>query len=88
MSLETAELLHWRVVASFPSKMLFTLNVFTDSNHRVTGNFVCGRSQSVGLWSFSDARKMSNTSYSWQMSLVFLALMRASLPSCQRFSES
>ena len=64
MGLQMTELLGWKVVILPLSKTTSRLNGFTDSNHRVTVNFVCGRSQSVGLWSFSDARKSLNPSYS------------------------
>ncbi|KAH8989024.1 hypothetical protein EDB86DRAFT_3201769 [Lactarius hatsudake] len=45
ISLEMIELLNWKVVVFFLT--LKTLSVFTDSNHRVTVNFVCGRSKSL-----------------------------------------
>ena len=71
----------------FRVKGAFTLSIFTDSNHRVAMKFVCGRSESVGLSLFSDARKPLNLSCSWQMSLVFLAL-RPALTLRQRVSYS
>jgi hypothetical protein len=76
-----------RLKSFFPSKWPFALTVFTDSNHRVTVSVVCERFKSVGRWLFFDARKPLNTSCSWQMSLVFLALGLAQI-SRQRFSDS
>ena len=57
-----------------PRKVPFTLSVFTDNNQRVTVNFVCSGSKSVGFRLFSDDRTPLIPSYSRQMSLVFLAL--------------
>ena len=49
-----------------PYKTLFTLSVSTDTvtKHRITVNLVCGRSQAVRLWSFSDRSVLSPTNLS------------------------
>jgi hypothetical protein len=59
MSLWMTAPLDWKVVVLSLMKMPFTLSVFADSNHHITVNFVCGRSESVSLWSFSDSRNPS-----------------------------
>ena len=53
------------------------LSVSADTKHRITVNLVCGRSQAVSL-QFGDRRipSLMNLSYSWKLSLVFLAIQR------------
>jgi hypothetical protein len=48
-----------KVVALVSQENAFMLSVFADINHRITVNFVCGRSESVSLWSFSDSSNLS-----------------------------
>ena len=54
MSLETTVLLNGKVGLFVSKQMPFMLSIFTDNNHRVAVNLVCGRSKSVGLSAFSD----------------------------------
>ena len=87
MSLETTVPLSSRVVVFVSKHMSYTLSIFTDHNHRVAVNFVCGRSASVGLLLFSDTKKPLNLCCSWKISLVFMAL-RPAPTSHQGFSDS
>ena len=69
----------------------FHADVSADTKHCLTVNLVCGRSQSVSPWSFSDRRvlwlSLMNLSYSWKMSLVLLAFGPVQT-SCQQFQDS